>query len=81
MLEFTCKSTFLKDCSKVFLKKNDKKSFFQIFFQLAVLFNLDWIWKQPEYVKASAGAALKASNDGLVIFGDMERKSGKILER
>ena len=53
----------------------------KVFFQSVVLFDLDWIWKRPGYVKVSVWAALKVCNDGLVIIYDMGRKSGKILER
>ena len=67
---------------KVALKfqKNDKKYFFQTFFQIHVIFCLDWIWKPPRYVKLSVWWALKGCNNGFLIFDDLGRKSGKILE-
>ena len=81
LLEFRFKITFLNGGFEVPLKKNDKKYFFQTFFQIHVIFCLDWIRKWPRYVKVSVWWALKGYNNGFLIFDDLGRKSGKMRLR
>ena len=49
---------------------------FEIFFSRIRKLDVDMIWKHDRYVKTSPGSTLQSSNDGLVIFDDLGRKSG-----
>ena len=53
-----------------------KKMKFEIFFSRIRKLDLDMIWDHDRYVKASPGSTLQSSNNGLIIFDDLGRKSG-----